>query len=181
MDVVFCLVQASLSATFAIIFFRALFKSKLDRRVFVFLWTVIVFCLFLSPVVTPLINTSKVWVDSNDILPVAEVLPNTGEIIEKIEQLSIQAGLIENNLMPDTQQEIPVLFTIWLVGVTVLLTSIALLYALFYRQCQKALLVSNIGYEEYLNGSKVYLNDQISSPVTIGFFSLKFIYRLDLT
>lgn len=63
----------------------------------------------------------------------AEVLPNTGEIIEKIEQLSIQAGLIENNLMPDTQQEIPVLFTIWLVGVTVLLTSIALLYALFYR------------------------------------------------
>lgn len=100
----------------------------------------------------------------------AEVLPNTGEIIEKIEQLSIQAGLIENNLMPDTQQKIPVLFTIWLVGVTVLLTSIALLYALFYRQCQKALLVSNIGYEEYLNGSKVYLNDQISSPVTIVFF-----------
>lgn len=170
------LLQASFSAAVAIIviaLLRVLLKNKLDRRAFIFLWTFVVFCLFVSPFVSSSLNFSQFFVEHN-IVTVGEFLPNSGEVIEKVEQMPVQAGIVDfnpiKNMITPPKQVIPISFTVWLVGMTVLLTSISLLYALFYRQCQKALPVHNTGYEDYLNGTKVYLNDQISSPVTIGFF-----------
>lgn len=169
------LLQASINASIAIVivcFLRLFLKNEVDRRSFIVLWTVIVACMFVAPLIAQVFADFS-FVSQNSVVQMKELLPNN-EVIRKIEQIPtevvIAASGYEQTMMGDSVQGVSIWFVVWIVGVTVLLTSISLLYALFYRQCQKSLLVSNIGYEEYLNGTKVYLNDQISSPVTIGFF-----------
>ena len=158
-----------------------LLKDKVDRRVFILLWAVVLFRLLI--------------VDSlNSSVSFAQFLPSTQSMTDYLSFAQVQSDITnlpkeaafimeQNNTglnsvtqiqplsITATDGNIPWLFTIWLVGATAMFTVTVVLYLLFqYKKSKNIIYLPDIGYEKELGNVKAFLSDQVTSPVTIGIF-----------
>ena len=179
MDFFYLLLQASFISVFAIIFvllFRAVLKDKLDRRVFILLWAVIIFRLIIVDSIVSPVSFSQVipWnTIENKLFQQQDantytINGNLGAEQGENTPLPPAAPQIYNNIEEKT--DIPWLFSIWLVGVTAMITGTFMLYMIFQFKSRNVIRLKDIGYEKELGKTEVFLSDQITSPVTIGIY-----------
>lgn len=169
------LLQTSCVAAIAIVaiaLLREFSKNKVDRRVFIALWML---------VIAQLLTMSSLSLLS---LPTqTKVSSSTAEIVN--EQAVVLPVEVKNNLLPaegradivnDVKQttvsenSIFWVFIGWLVGAVAMTTGVLLIYVLFYYESKKAMPITEINCLKYFDEIKVFLNDRISSPVTLGVF-----------
>lgn len=179
MDFFYLLLQASFISVFAIIFvllLRAVLKDKLDRRVFILLWAVIIFRLLVVDSVTSPVSFAK-------LLPEFPVISDARVLVHgdtpAFDRSSLNTGTAESdrNIAATAPQvysaatessNIPWLFSIWLIGVTAMITGTFMLYLLFQFKSRNIIKLKDIGYEKEIGDTEVFLSDQVTSPVTIG-------------
>ena len=181
----YLLLQASLLSAVAvcvILILRLLLKDRVDRRVFILLWAIVLFRLLIISSITSPISFANFLPDSaalQNYLPFAQQNSEQNAVVgEAVVQMDEAANETANTAQTQpvfveaagTETEIPWLFTIWLIGATAMITSTGILYLLFQFKSRNIIYLPDIGYEQDIGDTKVFLSDQVTSPVTIGIF-----------
>lgn len=165
----------------AIAALRTVFKNVVDRRVFILLWAMVIFSMLALPFIA-VNNVSFVapqnqpvqaqFAKTTEVLPLQSGFTPTEQAadVAVAGQAQKQSETIQDNAwVTVTEKQVFWFFMIWLVGTTAMLTTILLAYLFFHFEGKKAMPLTWLKCPQELNSVKVFLNDRISSPVTVGF------------
>lgn len=169
------LLQTSCVAAIAIVaiaLLRTLSRNKVDRRVFIALWLLVIAQLLtISSLSLPSLST-QARVSSSSVEVVNEeavVLPV--EVRNNFSPVADHADIVDKTKLGTiSERSVFWVFIVWLVGSVAMTTGVLLIYVLFYYESKKAMPITEINCLKYFDGIKVFLNDRISSPVTLGVF-----------
>lgn len=152
-----------------------LLKDKLDRRVFILLWLVVLFRLLIVDSITSPVSFSQFLPEPQKIEKYIATQQTTDIQVNSLPSQNQQTAISQPqppiNRPKDTPATpIPILFSVWLVGATAMITGTIILFLLFQFKSRNIIYLGDFGHQDILGNTKVYLSDQVTSPVTIGIF-----------